>query len=210
MQSVEFLQIDEAEAIGNMETSFESVINSYYSLKDLSEKECKKFDWYNKPGNLILLLIRNVRHHNLAKNIRSIYCQENRKNKEKKIFVDFEGIEKGSYTFDYYLSWSDTNELLNLDSNQSRIKSPKKAKELLYEYFNGDKLNSYSKEYGVNPDKTYINIVQIIVDAMKELFPDFENDVNPELSGESDIFKYNFSSVKGFDCKKHKIQILNG
>lgn len=210
LHSKELLEIDEAEAIGNMETSFESVINTFHSLKDISDKQKLKFNWYTKPETLILLLIRNARHHNLANNIRSVFSHKREANKKTKLlFVDFKSKENGSNTFDFYLCWKDIDTFIKLPKKESRIRSPQETKRIIYEYLDGNSLNNYQEQNGIDSECIYINIVPLLVNAMKELFPDFKDYVNPDLSTESYVFKHNFSTVKGFDCKNHKIKILN-
>jgi hypothetical protein len=66
------INVDRAEAVGNVEVALTSVLNSFHSLSDATKKE-KSLDinWYGTPELAFVLAIRNARHHNLSNKIRT-------------------------------------------------------------------------------------------------------------------------------------------
>ena len=109
-----FLQLDRAEAVGNIETALAAVLNTFHSLYDAMGKEGHGdlVDWYKTPELATVLVLRNARHHNQANKIRtmySYYTQEAEKigRMEMYILVDFPATEDDADTFDVYISWAD-------------------------------------------------------------------------------------------------------
>lgn len=206
-ESKELLEIDEDESIGNMESSFEAVLNSFHSLKDISEKKGIQFDWYNQVQPFLLITIRNARHHNISNNIRSIFNKvKYSKQIESIICVNFEAVEEGANCFEYYISWYDLISLFDLSPKVSKIKNPQQKKLLIIDYLDGERLNSYSKLYKTNAENIFINVVPLIINSMTSLFPVFNRYIDNYLSVESEAFFEHFSISQGFDLHKHKIQ----
>lgn len=67
------LAVDRAEAIGNLESGLNTQLNAFHNLYDNMQSNGLEPDWYLKPELLMMLVIRNARHHNKANRIRSIY-----------------------------------------------------------------------------------------------------------------------------------------
>ncbi|TOC16029.1 hypothetical protein CGJ89_25480, partial [Vibrio parahaemolyticus] len=70
----QLISVDRPEAVGNVETSVNAMLNAFHNLYDLMQQELDTpVDWYNTPELCIILAIRNARHHNKANRIRSLY-----------------------------------------------------------------------------------------------------------------------------------------
>lgn len=69
------LVVDRAEAVGNIENAWSSVLNAFHSLYDAMEKDPGySLDWYAKPELALILVLRNARHHNHARKVRTLYA----------------------------------------------------------------------------------------------------------------------------------------
>ncbi|WP_338943590.1 hypothetical protein [Paraburkholderia sp. 22B1P] len=67
------IRIDRAEATGNIENAVSGVLNAYHSLFDAMSKAQMQPDWYRTPELALMLVLRNARHHNHARKIRTLY-----------------------------------------------------------------------------------------------------------------------------------------
>lgn len=62
------LEVDRAEAVGNIEAALAGVLNAFHSLYDAINKSTDvAIEWYANPELAMILVLRNARHHNHAK-----------------------------------------------------------------------------------------------------------------------------------------------
>ncbi|AVQ39097.1 hypothetical protein C7M56_10510 [Clostridium botulinum] len=208
------IETDRAEAVGNMEVAFNSVINAYHNLYDVMAKLLNKpVDWYNTPELCTILAIRNARHHNVANRIRSIfnYHLQNSilpNDIMEYVIVDFPNYQNGKYgegdCFNFHISWFDLDELLNLPQNESRLRNTTKA--LIREYLNADEFEKYATLKGITKDRIFINVVPLILNAGIVIHPYIKNHVTPQ-SLEGKLFWGQFKDVHPFLTKIHQISI---
>jgi len=203
------LQLDRAEAVGNIETALAAVLNSFHSLYDALEKEGhgSLIDWHKTPELAAVLILRNARHHNHAKKIRtmySYYAQEAEKfgSMEMYILVDFPAEEDGASTFEIYLSWADLKALLALPPEDTRIRGP--AAQAVRDYLNTAKFLEYARHYQLEENRVFFNVVPLFVNAAVKLVPLMKHLVSPR-STESETFLTLFQHVLPASTKEHVV-----
>lgn len=203
------LQVDRAEAVGNIETALAAVLNAFHSLYDALEKQShgSLLDWYKTPELATVLTLRNARHHNHANKIRtmySYYAQEAEKigNMEMYVLVDFPATEDGADTFEVYLSWADLKALLALPSKTTQINET--VARSIHTYLGAARFQSYAMEYELEEDRLFFNVVPLLVNAAVKLIPTMEHLVSSR-STESEAFLTLFQHVLPADTKNHEV-----
>lgn len=203
------LQVDRAEAVGNIETALAAVLNAFHSLYDALDKEGHGalVDWYQTPELATVLILRNARHHNHAKKIRtmySYYAQEAEKigRMEMYILVDFPAEENGADTFDVYVSWADLKTLLALPTDQTRIREP--SAQFVRSYLGTDKFKDYAAHFELDEGRVFFNVVPLFVNAAVKLVPLIKHLVFPR-STESETFLTLFQNVLPADTRHHEV-----
>lgn len=203
------LEIDRAEVVGNIEMGLGSVLNSFHSLYDALDKAGHDglIDWYGTPQLSTILALRNARHHNLARKIRtmySYYAQEAEKigRIEMYILVDFPAEEEGADTFDVYLSWADLRVLLAMPSRQSRLRET--VARSIGTYIGVEKFKDYAQHFQLEEDRVFFNVVPLLVNAAIELIPRIKHLVRPR-STESEIFLELFDHVLPANTSEHEV-----
>lgn len=162
------IRIDRAEATGNVENAVSGVFNAYHSLFDAMSKAKMQPDWYRTPELAFVLVLRNARHHNHARKIRTLYthyAQEARKigSMETYVLVDFPAANDDGDAFDVYMSWGDLNTLLSMPQKSSGVK-PVTA-ESIRSYLGAEKFSEYAQFYEVDEARIMFNIVPLIANA---------------------------------------------
>lgn len=203
------LQLDRAEAVGNIETALAAVLNAFHSLYDALDKEghASIIDWYKTPELAMLLILRNARHHNQARKIRtmySYYVQEAKKigRMEMYILVDFPGQEEGADTFDLYLSWADLKSLLALPQQETKIREP--TAQSIRTYLATDRFKDHAKYYGLEEKRVFFNVIPLFVNAAVKLFPLIKHLVFPR-SMEGEAFLTIFECVLPANMQDHEV-----
>ncbi|MCD0274299.1 MULTISPECIES: hypothetical protein [Xanthomonas] len=175
------LVVDRAEAVGNIENAWSSVLNAFHSLYDAMEKDPGySLDWYAKPELALILVLRNARHHNHARKVRTLYAhyvQEAEKigRLEMYLLLDFPAGEEGGDTFDLYLSWEDFNELLALPQGKTRIRPV--IAQAIREYLGTASFNSYAVRYDLAENRVVFNAIPLICNAAATLVPIIEKSI---------------------------------
>lgn len=203
------LQLDRSEAVGNIETALAAVLNAFHSLYDSMEKEGHGdvVDWYKTPELATILTLRNARHHNQAKKIRtmySYYAQEAEEigRMEMYILVDFPATEDGADTFDVYISWDDLKTLLALPSQATRIRES--VAQAICAYLGTVKFRDYASYYELEEERVFFNVVPLFVNAAVKLVPLIKHFVSPR-SMESETYLTLFQHVLSADTMNHEV-----
>lgn len=200
------LQIDRAEAVGNIEAGLSGVLNAFHSLYDATSKHPEvNVDWYASPELATILTLRNARHHNHAKKVRTIYTyyvQEAEKvgRMEMYVLIDFPAAEDGADTFDLYLSWHDLKTLLELPHNVTRIKSP----DSIRNYLGSDSFKSYADNFDQAENRVFFNVVPLICNAAATIVPAIAPYVQPR-STESDTYLFHFKDMPQSDTSSPEV-----
>ncbi len=203
------LQLDRAEAVGNIEAAVAGVMNAFHSLYDALGKECGQdlIDWYQTAELATILVLRNARHHNHARKIRTMYnfyAQEAKKlgQMEMYILVDFPGQEEGADTFDVYVSWADVSDLLALPQKETKI-TPSTAN-TIRKYLDADRFSEYARYYELDERRVFFNLVPLFVNAAVKIVPKIQHLVSPR-STESTAFLSIFQNVLPANTKIHEV-----
>lgn len=202
--------IDRAEACGNLNNGFSSVLNNFHSLYDSIHVEFGQHpvDWYATPELCLVLAIRNARHHNLANKIRNVFTYHARRfnpptKSNEYILIDFEPREEDAKSIEYFMSWSDISTLLSLPSETSRLR--KGTRELIFKYMNAEAFDGYEQRLGIHHDFIFFNAVPLVINAGIAIHPTIKNHIDPEMSVESKHFDYHFRKVLPVAANSHKI-----
>jgi hypothetical protein len=203
------LKLDRDEAVGNIETALAAVLNAFHSLYDAMKKEGQEgiIDWYKTPELATVLTLRNARHHNQAKKIRtmySYYIQEAEKigRMEMYVLVDFPATEDGADTFDVYISWADLKTLLALPTQTTRIREP--AAQAIRTYLGTAKFQGFAAHYELEEERVFFNVVPLFVNAAVKLIPLIKHLVSPR-SMEGKTFLTLFQHVLPADTANHEV-----
>jgi len=203
------IHVDRAEAVGNIEMGLASVLNSFHSLHDAMEKSGQGalVSWYDTPELATILALRNARHHNLARKIRtmySYYAQEAEKigRMEMYVLVDFPAEEDGADTFDVYMSWADLRELLQLPQQRSKLR-PATALAIAH-YLGTSKFKEYADYYRLEEERVFFNVVPLIVNAAIKVIPRIRHLMKPR-STESETFSTLFDHVLPAKTAEHEV-----
>ncbi|MBO6655906.1 MAG: hypothetical protein JJ934_03380 [Pseudomonadales bacterium] len=203
------LQVDRAEAVGNIEMGLTNVLNAFHSLYDALRKDGQPnlVSWYSEPELATLLVLRNARHHNHARKVRTIYSYYSQTAKEvgsmeMYVLLDFPALEPGADTFDVYLSWADFKELLSLPPSETRIR-PQLASQI-EAYVGSVHFKDYAANYDLSEDRVFFNVIPLIVNAAVKLVPTIKHLVSPR-SMESETYLRVFQQVLPADTAKPEI-----
>ena len=209
----ELLLVDRAEAVGNMENAFTSVLNAFHSLYDAIQKEVPghPVDWYADPALCTLLAMRNAKHHNKSKKIRNVYnyhvqtC-EKPQDSRKYVLVDFPAGEEGGDTFEFYISWADLEDFLSLPRSESRLRVT--AKPLIEGYLSAQQFPTHAVNNATPVTSVFINAVPLLVNGAAAIVPSIKGHLKP-LSTESQFFMWHFATTQAADTSKHEVKALS-
>lgn len=203
------IQVDRAEAVGNIETALASVFNAFHSLYDAMDKvgQSSLIDWYDTAELATVLILRNARHHNQAKKVRTIYSyytQEAEKlgRMEMYVLVDFPAGEDGGDTFDVYLSWSDLKDLFSLPQSITRIRPS--VEQAVRSYLGTDKYPTFAEHYELGEERVFFNVVPLLVNAAAKVVPLIKTIVSTR-SSESEVFLALFADIVPADTKNPEV-----
>lgn len=203
------IHVDRPEAVGNIEMGLASVLNSFHSLHDAMEKSGQGalVPWYDTPELATILALRNARHHNLARKVRTMYtyyAQEAEKigRMEMYVLVDFPAEEDGADTFDVYMSWADLRELLQMPQQRSKLRPATKS--AIAQYLGAEKFRSYSARYQLEEERVFFNVVPLIVNAAIKVVPKIKHLIVAR-STESETFSTLFDHVLPAKTTEHEV-----
>lgn len=190
------LLVDRAEAVGNIEGAHAGVLNALHSLYDAMGKEAPGLasKWYELAPLSTMLVLRNARHHNMAKKIRTVYTYYMQQAEkigriEMYAFVDFPAGEEGGDTFDVYLSAVDLIDLLQMPVAETRIRPATAA--AIKDYLQLEKFPAYARQYDLQPSRVFFNVIPLYVNAAITILPHIK-DLIELRSSESKVFSETF------------------
>lgn len=205
----QLIEVDRAEAIGNLEAAINGKLNAFHNLYDLMLQSLgNPINWYETPELCTILAIRNARHHNKANRIRSLYnfhryeATDPTKSREY-FYADFPAPseEDGGDCFDVPLSWSDLDIFLSLPRKESRLDPS--AKELVRQYLNADNFELEASKAGIDKSKIFFNFVPLSLNAGIVLHPFVHQHINPD-SVEAQFFLHHFKTTGASLTKQHE------
>ncbi len=201
-----YLRDDPGEAIGNIETSFNSILNSFHHLFDAIRKEDKAFNYDIIPELALIATLRNARHHNIANGIRGIYNYHFRAHnavdiKDSYLLIDFVAGEEGADTIEYFVSWGDLYLMLGMHKKESWLKTETIG--IINDYLNNEDIIKEAKRLGYEHTHIFINAIPLILNAGIKLYPFITGKNEPLLTIESKHFDFHFREVKPSIIDKH-------
>lgn len=185
------LMVDRAEAVGNIESAYAGVLNTFHSLYDAVEKEPKvTIDWYGSPELATVLVLRNARHHNHSRKIRTLYSHyvqeaKNLGSLEPYVLVDFPAGEEGGEAFGLYICWHDLSDLFALPAAVTRVRS--QLADTIQAYLGAEKFVGYAKDHKLPVSRVFFNVVPLICNAASKVVPLISAFVEPR-STESEAY----------------------
>ena len=203
------LAIDRPEAIGNLESGLNTQLNAFHNLYDNMQSNGLEPDWYLKPELLMMLVIRNARHHNKANRIRSIYNYHrqsmNDPTQQKNYFyVNFPAPpeEEGGGYFEVPISWGDIDKMLSLPRQESRLRP--EAKERIRDYLDANSFEAQANQLGLTKEDIFINYVPLSMSAGIALHPFIKDNISlNDDSVEAKSFLSLFASTHPALTKQH-------
>ncbi|PZS95073.1 MULTISPECIES: hypothetical protein [Stenotrophomonas maltophilia group] len=204
------LSLDRAEAVGNIEITWAGVLNAFHSLYDAMEKDPRcDVDWYAHPELATILVLRNARHHNHARKIRTLYThyiQEAEKvgRMEMYVLLDFAAAEEGGDTFDLYLSWGDLKDLLEMPQAITRIR-PSLAL-AVKGYLGSEKFAGYASEFHLPEEKVMFNAIPLICNAAARITASIQDLIEP-ASLEAKTFHGLFKDMPQTDLRIPEVNV---
>ncbi len=213
MRARQLFAVDKDEAIANLELGMTNILNTFHSLYDAcNENTAIKVEWYSIPELLVVLSVRNAKHHNHANKIRSFFSAKAKeivaKIEKKTLLVDFPKDDCQLGCIDFYISWSDFDAYLSLPRKNVKEKKLEEAKLLVREYLNADAFESYATASKLDFNDIYINLVPLVMNAGIFLYPSIK-DFLTLTSSEAESFNDYFRDECSFVTQKHTYQILN-
>lgn len=207
--NVGLLHIDRAEAVGNIEIALAGVLNAFHSIYDAISKEghADIIDWYKTPELATILVLRNARHHNQAKKIRTLYSYylqhaEKIGCMEMYVLVDFPAEEVGGDTFNVFLSWADLKMLLDMPVKESRI--PLLVSQSVREYLYTDRFKNHALDYALDEQRVFFNVVPLFVNAAIKIVPLIKTFITAR-STESQAFLELFNDLQLSNTCSHEV-----
>lgn len=204
----QLIAVDRPEAVGNIETAVNSMLNAFANLYDLMQQELDSpVDWYATPELCLILAIRNARHHNNANRIRSIYNyhvhnSSSPTDTSRYFYVNFPASpdEEGAGFFDVGLSWGDLSLLLEMPRNQSRLRSS--TRDLIRNYLNADQFEADAAAVGLTSEYIFINFVPLATNAGIALYPYIREHIQA-ASTEASAFLSHFETTSPAVTNSH-------
>lgn len=203
------LQVDRAEAVGNIEAALAGVLNGFHSLYDAIGAQFGNppIDWYANGPLATILALRNARHHNKANKIRTLYNFHAQESVDpgrmtNYVLVDFPANDEGGDTFDVFLSWFDFKRYLSMPKNENRLST--ETCDLVSEYLGSSKFKLYARHYQLSEKRVFFNVVPLIVNAAATITPLIRSTIKP-LSTESEIYAGLFADMAHADTSRPEV-----
>lgn len=150
----DLVDVDEKEAIFNVEISIKSTLDAFHNVYDaIREYSNKSINWYDYPELHFILSLRNAKHHN--KGVKSIFFED-----KDCFYIDF--LQKNRDILPciiYPLRWVDIYNYIKSDKKGAR------KYKLLENYLN---INLFEKELDrlrLPKESIYINIIPLMLQA---------------------------------------------
>lgn len=204
-------EYDQDEAVGNLEQSFNGILNAFHSLYDSArrnENTIGKMGFYSIGEIAAVLAIRNSRHHQAVRPVTGMY--PDLKSRYQKYIVassvalvKFE--ENGNRFLEYYLSAQNFVDYLALPQKDNHLKPS--AVESIYKYIPLRQIIESVQQRVEDKNNVFINAIPLVVNAGIRLYPFIQDYVRP-LSAESEHFCFHFQNVPITSLETPKVDII--
>jgi hypothetical protein len=205
------LKIDKEEAINNLDRAFESKLEAFHTLYDVTKKD---IDYSEYADTSVIIMLRNAihhRNHNLFKSWNSEMHLEGQFSKMKGaafLMTGYQPYDEDSHVSEYYFKLSDFYERLDESYGSKYIDtfSKKTNREKLLKLTNCElsfseiKKQSESERYPLN--QVYINVIPIYTSAACRIFTKIANNDFLSKGYDSDVYLDHFTSGEYFNLSK--------
>ncbi len=179
----ELVELDELEAISNVEIAVKSVLDAFHNIYDkINTLSNKTINFYDYPALHLIIAIRNAKHHNDP--MKSILFENS-----QAIYVNFNSKEESFPCLIYPVSWLDISNKLK-SNNKSLSKYPD-----IRNFLHADEFENKAKLNGFNVNDIYINIIPLMLQAGKKLIEICGDYINELDSTESKFFRHHFQAL---------------
>lgn len=203
MQTEKLKHIDKEEAINNFDRSFESLLESFHSLYDVTKN---KFEYFENADSALIILLRNAIHHKNHPLFNSWNKEMNllgglERNNGSSFLLAGQVVNNNEYVIRQYYKLEDFFNRISLDSNypylDNKISINRKInlKNKFLEELNFQKIKEEAiLKKILNKENVYINVVPILISAISKVFKKLKED-NIEVKGfDSDVYMDYFTN----------------
>jgi len=192
---------EKEEATNNLDRAFESKLEAFHSLYDVTKN---KFNYFLYADTSLLILLRNAIHHKDHLLFKSWNAEMHLNSGMKKmagatfLMVNYKLEGQASQ---YYYKLEDIFDRIDIEKKMSE-KNRKILLKLLNEelFFSKIKDDSQLKRFPLS--QVYINVIPIFISAMSKVFKEFKH-LGIKLNGfDSDVYSKHFASMEPIDFSK--------
>lgn len=198
-------KIDFNEAVGNLDISFNAILNSMHSLYDAHKQKNGKSNWHLQVEFLTVVAIRNARHHNNVKKIRQfLHIASLDSPTNSYLLISPKPAAEDARVLEYYIKLSDFDDLLKQNTSSSRL--PNDARQKIHSYLNWGKIEAIAKKENILMENVFYNAIPLIINAGIIIYPDIAKSISGK-STESEIFKSFFEDIALFQMQNLNLTI---
>ncbi|MER9546133.1 hypothetical protein NKI72_29505 [Mesorhizobium sp. M0437] len=209
IRAPQLMRIDPQECAGNLDQGLSAILNAFHSIYDAAKDDPHVvFAWNRTAPTATLLAFRNAKHHNHARRIRSLETfftrgGKGRTSNEYGLVAYGRPPGSGEPLFIQAISWTDTNELLNMPYETTHLSADRVA--TIYSYLGGDAISAFARLH--HPDlPIFFDALPLIVNAARAVVPVLEPRIE-RLSMESEGFLDHFKSVDLVDMAVQHVRV---
>ena len=194
--------VDMEEAVNNLDRAFESKLEAFHSLYDITRSE---FEYFGHADTALLIVLRNAVHHR----DHLLFKSWNHKMLLKSGFTKYSGaafllanfeVGGGVYTGQYYYKLDDV--LDRLDSSRgspylaSQMRPPKRDRLMrtISEGLNFDKIFSFASSERYPTGQIYLNLIPVFISGMVRVFSHLKSTGMVFKGYDSDVYRDYFTS----------------
>lgn len=199
--------VDKEEAINNLDRAFESKLEAFYSLYDVTKPD---FDYFNNADTALLILIRNAIHHRdhdlfISWNKEMLIYGGLEKNNGAEFLLASNRVCNRPPIMNYYYKLEDI--LLRLDDSlnspflEKRMK-PQQKSDLLQKIMSQlkfDKVIEHAKSNRYPLNQIYINLIPIFTSAVVKVFTEFKANGFEFIGYDAKVYEEPFTNELNVD-----------
>jgi hypothetical protein len=194
--------VDMEEAVNNLDRAFESKLEAFHSLYDITKSDFKYFDY---ADTALLIVLRNALHHRDHLLFKSWNHEMFLKSGLTKysgaafLLASYE-VGGGAYTAQYYYKLDDILDRLASSRGSPYLenKMGSSRRERLLEAtsaeLNVDKIYSFASSERYPSSQIYLNLIPIFISAMERVFSHFKSLGMAFKGYDSDVYLEHFTS----------------
>lgn len=199
--------IDKEEAVNNLDRAFESKLEAFHSLYDVTKSD---FDYFINADTALLILIRNAIHHRdhdlfISWNKEMLIYGGLDKNNGAEFLLVSNRVCNRPPVMNYYYKLEDI--LLRLDDSlnspflENRMKSKQKLDLLqkIMAQLRFDKVIEYAKFNRYPTNQIYINLIPIFTSAVVKVFSELKSNGFEFIGYDAKVYEEPFTNELNVD-----------